>query len=578
MPPRIAALFPWTLAFLSGVLCVLSFPRFDLESLAWFALVPLFFALENQTALKSFGLGWLAGTVYFFGTVHWVTNTMIRYGKLPAVLSYPIMLLFVVYLGLYVGIFAALFVFIRRETRIPAVLSAPALWTSLELLRTYALSGFPWASMGYSQYLSLPVIQIADVTGVYGVSFLIVMINIAVMRGSVILKDRNFHWPTWRPVIAVFLLISLNMIYGAWRLSQDRAADPPTFRVGVVQANIPQDVKWDARFRQETIDRYERLTRELDSQSVGLVVWPEAATPFLFEEDKPFQQQVIDLVKADRTPLLFGSPSVTTASDRLWMFNSAYLLSADGRIANRYDKMHLVPFGEYVPLSNLLSFVNKMVEGIGDFLPGDRYTVMTLPSRDDTQPRAKASSGKGEAPSGDAGGASEELAPPVRARGRGASEEQQHRTGPQIINSGVAPPKIATVICYEVIFPDLVRRFVNEGATLMTTITNDAWFGDSAAPYQHFSMVVFRAVENRVPFARAANTGVSGFIDRTGRIQTTGPIFVEAALADTVRLRTKTTFYTRYGDVFAYACVIITLLMIYAAIRIDPKEEEFSYA
>lgn len=526
-------LSPWGLAFLSGVLCVLSFPRFDLESLAWFALVPLFFALENQTALKSFGLGWLAGTVYFFGTVHWVTNTMIRYGKLPAVLSYPIMLLFVVYLGLYVGIFAALFVFIRRETRIPAVLSAPALWTSLELLRTYALSGFPWASMGYSQYLSLPVIQIADVTGVYGVSFLIVMINIAVMRGSVILKDRNFHWPTWRPVIAVFLLISLNMIYGAWRLSQDRAADPPTFRVGVVQANIPQDVKWDARFRQQTIDRYERLTRELDSQSVGLVVWPEAATPFLFEEDKPFQQQVIDLVKADRTPLLFGSPSVTTASDRLWMFNSAYLLSADGRIANRYDKMHLVPFGEYVPLSNLLSFVNKMVEGIGDFIPGDRYTVMTLPSRDDTPQRANASAG---------------------------------------------PPKIATVICYEVIFPDLVRRFVNEGATLMTTITNDAWFGDSAAPYQHFSMVVFRAVENRVSFARAANTGVSGFIDRTGRIQKTGPIFVEAALADTVRLRTKTTFYTRYGDVFAYACVIITLLMIYAAIRIDPKEEEFSYA
>jgi apolipoprotein N-acyltransferase len=510
---------PWTLAFLSGVLCILSFPRFDLEFLAWFALVPLFLALENQTVRKSFWLGWLAGTVYFLGTVHWVTNTMIRYGKLPAVASYPVMLLFVVTLGLYVAVFASLFVFLRRRTRFPAVLSAPALWVSLELLRTYALSGFPWAALGYSQYLSLPVIQIADITGVYGVSFLIVMINIAVVRGTVILKDRNFHWPTWRPVIAAILLVSLNMAYGAWRLSEDRVSEPPSLRVGVVQANIPQDVKWDARFRQETINRYERLTHDLASQSVGLVVWPEAAVPFLFEEDKPFRQQVIESVRADRVPLLFGSPAVTTVGNRLRMYNSAYLLSADGQVMGRYDKMHLVPFGEYIPLQKLLFFVDKMVEGIGDFLPGRDYTLFELPEA-----------------------------------------------------------KFGTVICFEVIFPDLVRRFVKEGAQWMTTITNDAWFGDSSAPYQHFSMVVFRAVENRVPFARAANTGVSGFIDRTGRIQKTSPIFVEAALADTLRLRTQTTFYTRTGDVFAYACVIITLLMIYAAIRTGPKGEEFSYA
>jgi apolipoprotein N-acyltransferase len=322
-----------------------------------------------------------------------------------------------------------------------------------------------------------------------------------------------------RPVVAVFLLVALDLGYGAFRLSEDKASEPPSLRVGVVQANIPQDVKWDARFRQETINRYERLTHDLASQSVGLVVWPEAAVPFLFEEDKPFRQQVIESVRADRVPLLFGSPAVTTVGNRLRMYNSAYLLSADGQVMGRYDKMHLVPFGEYIPLQKLLFFVDKMVEGIGDFLPGRDYTLFKLPEA-----------------------------------------------------------KFGTVICYEVIFPDLVRRFVNEGATLMTTITNDAWFGDSSAPYQHFSMVVFRAVENRVPFARAANTGVSGFIDRTGRIQTAGPIFVEAALADTVRLRTQTTFYTWYGDVFAYACVIITLLMIYAAIRTGPKGEEFSYA
>ncbi len=521
--------------------------------------MPLFLALENQTVRKSFWLGWLAGTVYFLGTVHWVTNTMIYYGKLPAVLSYPVMMVFVVYLGLYVAAFASLFVFLRRRTTFPAVLSAPVLWVSLELLRTYALSGFPWAALGYSQYLSLTVIQIADITGVYGVSFLIVLVNLAITRGTLLLRNRKFHLFSWRPVVAVFLLVALDLGYGAFRLSEDKTSEPPSLRVGVVQANISQDVKWDARFRQETINRYERLTRDLVSQSVGLVVWPEAAMPFLFEEDKPFRQQVIESVRAHRVPLLFGSPAVTTVGNRLRMYNSAYLLSADGQVMGRYDKMHLVPFGEYVPLSTLLFFIDKMVEGIGDFLPGDSYTVMTLPLRNDTQQRAKASAGKGEAPSG---------------FDRPALCGSQQTCGGEM----VAPPKVATVICFEVIFPDLVRRFVKDGAQMMSTITNDAWFGDSSAPYQHFSMVVFRAVENRVPFARAANTGVSGFIDRTGRIQKTSPIFVEAALADTVRLRTQTTFYTRTGDVFAYACVIMALSMIYAAIRTGPKGEEFSYA
>jgi apolipoprotein N-acyltransferase len=542
--------FPLIPAVLSGVLCALAFPRHDLESLAWFALVPLLLSLEGRTVRASFWLGWLTGTVAFLGTVHWVTVTMIRYGKMSPLASYPIMLLFVVYLGLYVGVFAALLTFLKRRTSFPTVLSAPAIWTSLELLRTYALSGFPWSLLGYSQYLSLPVIQIADVTGVYGISFLIVMVNAALAQGAdelkrkwfsrspndhpvltnpprpVVMRRRFSFRPSagdgrvrWKPIMAAFLVVALDLGYGAWRLSEDKASNPPTVRVGVVQANIPQDVKWDPRFRLQTIQRYERLTRRLDTQSLDLILWPEAATPFLFEQDEAFQKEVIGVVREGRIPLLFGSPAMTNASDRIWMFNSAYYLSADGRILDRYDKMHLVPFGEYVPLSGILSFVNKLVEGIGDFLPGEDYTLFQLP------------------------------------------------------NEG-----FGTVICYEVIFPDLVRHFVKEGAAFMTTITNDAWFGRSAAPYQHFSMVVLRAVENRVPFARAANTGVSGFIDRTGRIQKSTAMFVEAAAADTLRLRTETTFYTRYGDVFAYACVIMTLLMIGAAIQIDPKGEEFSYA
>ena len=511
--------YPLILAALSGVLCFLSFPRYDLEALAWIALVPLFLALENLTVRKSFWLGWTTGTVYFLGTVHWVTNTMIHYGKLPAVVSYPIMLLFVVYLGLYVAAFAALFVFLKRRTTFPAALSAPALWVSLELLRTYALTGFPWAALGYSQYLSLPVIQIADTTGVYGVSFLIVLVNVAVAEGALALRVPRFRPAAWKPVAAAVVVVAAVLGYGSWRLSQDRLSQPPTLSVGVVQANIPQDKKWDAEFRQETIDRYERLSDGVSSQSVQLVIWPEAAMPFFFEEDEAFRQQVVATVRGDRVPLLFGSPAVTTVKNQLRLFNSAYFLSADGKVLGRYDKMHLVPFGEYVPLANLLFFVNKMAEGIGDFLPGQDYSLFHLP--------------------------------------------------------GVS---FGTVICFEVIFPDLVRHFVKQGAHLMTTITNDAWFGDSSAPYQHFSMVVFRAVENRVPFARAANTGVSGFIDRTGRIQKASPIFVEAAVADTLRLRTQTTFYTRYGDIFAYVCVIMALFMIYTAVRTRPHGEEFSYA
>ncbi|MBI3610524.1 MAG: apolipoprotein N-acyltransferase [Nitrospirae bacterium] len=508
-------LSPWGPAFLSGVLSFLSFPRFDLESLAWVALVPLFLALENQSIRRSFWLGGLTGMIYFLGTVHWVTNTMIRYGKLPALVSYPLMFMLVLYLASYAAVFATLIVFLRQRLGFPFFLSAPVLWTALELLRTYALSGFPWASLGYSQYLSLPVIQIADITGVYGVSFLVVLVNAAVAEGVLAFRRRSLYRSAWIAVAAAVLIVALDLSYGAWRLSEDKDSEPPTLRVGVVQANIPQDVKWDARFRQATIGRYERLTHDLASQSVRLIVWPEAAMPFLFDEDKFFQQQVIELVRAEGVPLLFGSPAVTTVGNRLRMFNSAYFLSADGRVMGRYDKMHLVPFGEYVPLSTILFFVDKMVEGIGDFLPGQDDTLFHL-----------------------------------------------------------REANLGTVICFEVIFPDHVRQFVKEGAQVMSTITNDAWFGDSSAPYQHFSMAVFRAVENRVPFVRAANTGISGFIDRTGRIQKTTGIFVEAALADTVRLRTQTTFYTRYGDVFAYVCVIIISLMILFALRkgIDPKE------
>lgn len=501
------------LALLCGILLVLCFPKYDLSLLAWFAIVMYFLAIHDRKASEAFWLGWLAGGIYFLGTVNWVTITMERYGKLPAMISLSLMLLLVVYLGLYVGIFGFLLKYLApRSAKTPdvfpltLVILAPSLWVTLEFLRGHLLTGFPWVLLGYSQYRILPIIQIADVTSVYGVSFLIVMVNAALYliirrfwAGGLEAKAST----TFSFAVGIsFLLVLLSLGYGYWRISDLSSTGRPTIKVAAIQGNIPQDVKWDERYRKATIETYQRLTLKVLPDHPDLVIWPESAAPFLFETDPIGRQEITSFLKGHGFYLLFGSPAVKLLNRQPLLQNSAYLLSSQGDIQGRYDKIHLVPFGEYVPLSSLLFFVNKLVEGIGDFTPGEDYVVMDLP--------------KG---------------------------------------------KVGTVICFEVIFPELVREFVRNRAQLMTTITNDSWFGRSSAAYQHFSMVVFRAVENHVAFARAANTGISGFIEPTGRIIQQSPLFVEAALVSELSLSQLggLTLYTRWGDFFAYVCGIITV-------------------
>jgi apolipoprotein N-acyltransferase len=501
----------WTLALLSGFLFVLCFPKYDLSLLAWFALVPYFLAIHDRKPSDAFRLGWLAGSIYFLGTVNWVTITMEQYGKLPVAISFFLMLLLVAYLGLYIGVFgfvlkyfAVLSPKMQRAFPLIFVILAPSLWVTLEYLRGHLLTGFPWVLLGYSQYRILPVIQIADIASVYGVSFLIVMVNAAVYliirrfraNDFAVKEAVNFSLAIGISVFAILFSIG----YGYWRLSVYSSSGGPTIKSAVVQGNIAQDVKWDERYRNATIETYRRLTLKVLENRPDLVIWPESAVPFLFEADAD-GKGIVSFVKDHGFYLLFGSPGIKFVNLQPRLQNSAYLLSDRGNILGRYDKIHLVPFGEYVPLSSVLFFVDKLVEGIGDFTPGDSYTVMDLP--------------KG---------------------------------------------KVGTVICFEVIFPEVVREFVQNGARLMTTITNDAWFGRSSAAYQHFSMVVFRAIENRVAFARAANTGISGFIEPTGRIIQQSPLFVETALISELPLSPGgLTFYTRWGDFFAYVCGIITL-------------------
>ena len=359
----------------------------------------------------------------------------------------------------------------------------------------------------------------------------IVLVNAGLAEAGLWLLRRNrnppagpFPWLT--PTTAAVVLV-LSLAYGQARLTtfaasgQQEGSSGHFVTIGLVQANIDQSVKWDASYRRATQDRYSRLTAQA-AANADLILWPEAATPYLFEVEPEYRAEITALVKASGAPLLFGSPTLGYYPNRRpYLMNSAYLLATDGRILGRYSKRHLVPFGEYIPLhDSLLFFLDKFVEGIGDFQAGQEPTVLSLPQK----PSSPATSPEPRAPR----------------------------------------PRFGVVICYEVIFPNEVREFAAGGADFMVTITNDAWVGRSSAPYQHFGMVVFRAVENRLAFARAANTGVSGFIDQTGRITEATPIFSELALSGKIPVGRTPTFYSRHGDVFAYACVIIagTLLII----------------
>jgi apolipoprotein N-acyltransferase len=298
----------------------------------------------------------------------------------------------------------------------------------------------------------------------------------------------------------------MTLGYGFYRLKTPERGD--TLRVALTQGNIPQDIKWDPAFQEATIAVYERLSRQACAGGSDLVVWPESAAPFYLQDDVKYAGRIKSLAAELKTCMVVGSPAFEMDKQRTRYLNSAFLLAPDGEILGRSDKMHLVPFGEYVPLARFLPFVNKLVAGIGDFSPGAALTPLET--------------GKG---------------------------------------------KIGVLICFEGIFPELSRDYVRAGSRLLVNITNDAWFGRSSAPYQHLSMTVFRAVENRVPLVRAANTGITSIIDSRGHIRSMTQIFKEACISGEVRLGEKVTLYTRVGDLFALICLAGALLITVLSFR-----------
>lgn len=489
---------------------------FNWGILAWIALLPLHRVLIGVTTRQAFLRGWLAGFFAFTGTMYWVVVAMHLYGQIPLSISIALMLLLTIYLGLFIGVYAWGFVWMEQRWAAMAWGLAPCLWVSLEFLRTYAFSGLPWGLFGYSQFRWLPIIQVSDITGVYGVSFSIVLANVALfllLRWPLTKHSpRTTRLLPWPPLAVATVTVLVVWIYGLFSLNSSSFSDRPTLNVGVVQANIDQARKWDTAYRMETLERYARLTKSVAEHS-DVIIWPEAATPFLFEQENGYQDLVVEMVKNAQLPLVFGSPALRRHADgRPYLLNSAYVLSPQGEITGRYDKQHLVPFGEYIPLKRVLFFLDKLVVGIGDFQPGPGPTLLSIPYGPDQKD----------------------------------------------VRFGVA-------ICYEVIFPDLVRRLAHAGTNFLVTITNDAWFGDTVAPHQHFATVVFRAVENRMAFVRAANTGISGFIGPSGEILANTPLFMEQAISESIPLGSPATFYTRFGDAFAWACVIMTLFLLLCA-------------
>lgn len=500
----------WFLAALSGVLLTGSFPKIGLDWLAWFALVPLLLAVANLPVKESFRIGFIAGLAHYLTLLYWVVPVMRIYGYLPLYLSIVILFLFAAVLALFPAAFCTALTAIGN-TPLRSVFAIPCLWVALEYVRTYVFTGFPWELLGHSQYLRLHLIQIADLFGAYGVSFLIAMSNTAVFLVTLFITRttwRDRHISMSVPACAVMLFAAgllLTLIYGDRRIkTADRlAAASPTARIAVIQPNIEQAVKWDPAFQAATVKTNIRLSLAAIPQNPDLIVWPESATPFFLFYDKEPTQKVLEGLEQSNTDFLIGSPSFDREGGKIVYYNSAYLIRPKLKTISRYDKAHLVPYGEYVPFKKWFPFLGKVVAQVGDFQPGEAGRTMPWE--------------------------------------KGA---------------------IGVQICYEIIFPALSRAMVENNAVLLINITNDAWFGTTGGPYQHFSMTVFRAVENRRALARAANTGISGFIDPAGRILISTPLLEEAVVTRTVPLISEKTFYTRFGDLFAQACLVGALFGI----------------
>ena len=491
------------LAASSGVLLALSFPKFGHWALAWIALAPLLIAIAAAPdGRAAFRRGYLAGAISSAGLVYWTEAVVVQFGGLPLVVGLIVMTLLCLALALFPSLFAWMtWRWIQRFGGM-ALLLAPFAWVATEILRAHTLFRFSWCLLGYSQQPNVTFIQIARYGAVYAVSFVVACAG-AVLAYLAVAKE-----PRARAGAACGLAVLLWAVgmYGSWVLGQPIASSGRV-RVGLVQASIRQDEKWDPARAWDNIDRHVALTQQAAERGARLVVWPESAVPYLFDSRPDVAAPLRQLAQAHRLHLLFGNDDRDKLADgRLRYFVGAKMLDPSGELVLRYHKIRLVPFGEYVPLQPLLTlggrYAAKLVDQVADFTPGSEHVVGLV----DGHP-------------------------------------------------------VGATICYEAIFPDMVRGFGANGAELLVNITNDAWYGRSSAPHQHLAMAAFRAVENGKYLVRAANTGISAVVDPHGRILERTPLFEPTIIVRDVPFVPGTTFYGRHGDVFAWTCFAIALVL-----------------
>ena len=449
--------------------------------------------------------------MYFWGTLYWLIETMTTFGGLSTITAVFAAFLLVAYLSLFPAAYAVLLARSRRAFGAHALALAAPIWVTTELGRQYVWDGFPWALLGYSQVTALPVAQIASVVGVYGLSGLLAFTAAALAAPLLFTGRGRFAYPA-----SALLVVIACVAWGKVRLGASplvSAGDP--VRVAVVQGNIEQEDKWNPELRDAITDKYLAMTRQALAAGATFIMWPESSTPFYFEHDLVRGAAIRRIASEAGATLLIGSDQVepvtaTTPDQRpaARYYNAAFLVRPDGQVGAVYRKMHLVPFGEYVPLQNLLFFVGPIVEAVSAFTPGEDPVLL---------------------PVGD--------------------------------------HLVSTAICYEVIFPSLINQFVKGGSELLTTITNDAWYGRSSAAYQHWEQASMRAIEQGRYLARAANTGISGFVDPYGRVVEKTDLFHEAILIADLRFIKERTIYSRLGDLVAWLSLTVTLAALAASFR-----------
>ena len=472
--------------------------------LAWLPPGALLLAVRGLPARRAAALGFVLGTLAHAALWHWIWVVTVRYGHAPGWVGVGAALLLATWPGLWSGVFAAASVALARARPL-SPLALAALWTALDHARGTWFTGWPWGTLGYAQHENAWLLGLASWTGVYGLSFA------SVLAGACALEWALVREPGRSVARAAAGLAALVALHAAGALLRP-PAEPGVerVRIAVLQGNVDQGVKWSPEWAERTLALYERLTREAAGRGAELVVWPETALPDAPDADPGLEQRLGRLARETRAALVVGAVGLGALGPDGYpaLFDSAFVYDASGSRLDRYDKSHLVPFGEYLPFRTLLGrFIRAVATGAAgrDVSAGPAPRVVRLPGAVPREP---------------------------------------------VVTLGVP-------ICYELLFPDLVRRFAGGGAQVLLAITNDAWYGRTGAPHQFLAITALRSAETGTWTARAANTGVSALIDARGTVREQTPIFEEAVLVGDVPLRDASgpaTFYARHGDVFAFGC------------------------